>query len=1219
MSSHIKRMKLKGFKSFANPTVLKFEEGFNTVVGANGSGKSNVFDALCFVLGRMSSKGLRADKLGNLVFNGGKNLKPAKEAEVEIFLDNASRSLMENGPEEVKVSRIVKKDGSSKYLLNNTKVTRTEIVEILRRASIDPDGYNIILQGDIMKIVNMTSVERRELIEEISDISGYEEKREKAMKKLGGIEDDLKEADLLLDEKTKFLKELKSEKEQAEKYHQTKEDLRFNNLLLVKAKLLKNALIKKRKEEELKISEDKIAEIKEKLDNYEQRISEINNEISNVEKEIEIKSHNDFISVTNKITALESEIKNLDERKAENKKQFEEIKIRKSGVIENIKSNNKKKTDLELEINELELKRKSFQKSLAEIEAKLANLKTKVSSTSFKEIDEIDEKIDELNQKKHDKDLVRQDNSLQIERMNTKIEHLEADLNRIGNNLSSNKEQQKQLEENRKKLKELIMSISTKANQNSETSARLGSLQKEYSTLVEEHSRLRMKAEASKDLMATNKAVDNILKLKSRDKSIHGSVAELASVPQQYSLALETVAGKSLFNIVVENDVTAVKYINYLKENKVGNATFLPLNKVHAKYRLDDRVLNKKGVIDYALNLIRFDPRYENIFHLIFGDTVVIEKIEDAKGVGIGDYKMVTLEGDIVAKSGAMSGGFRARNKSLGAFKDEKLLERLSEMDRKVMSIQSSVEHLKDEKESQEREIYELRQEKIEVEGEVAKLEKMLSIEGRDTDSIKREIENISSDKAVIENSLKKIDRDIKELNEEIAKFVSRKNELKSTNSSHSDILSNITKVEEEKDKLKSEILEINSKIDANKININNVIIPENQSLDKILKDSENSIAKIGNLISDAQIKLKDMNDELKLLKSKEKELSKDYKQYIDKREKLKDEKIKTEEKYYKEYKGYDSEKDKNSQLKYSINEFETLSKTLEEELEILYEELRAEFVEININELIEDEDLEREIEDSRQESERIMGEGQKKIDELITKVNEELKKESTDVKELQTKVNNLKTKLTSYGSINMKAVKIYDKLNEEFNLLIDKRKTLNEEKNEILVFIGEMDEKKKERFMETFVKLKEHFINIFSKLSTKGEVELNIEDEKNLFESGVEIRVKLSKNNYLDIKSLSGGEKTITAIAFIFAVQEFNPASFYIFDEVDAALDIMNCEKLGKLIKEYSRCAQYIVVSHSEYLIQSAESIYGVTMDRNKISGVVSLDLKNATEYVET
>jgi len=210
----------------------------------------------------------------------------------------------------------------------------------------------------------------------------------------------------------------------------------------------------------------------------------------------------------------------------------------------------------------------------------------------------------------------------------------------------------------------------------------------------------KLKAESSKELISSNKAVEAIMNLKQRDKQIHGTVAELATVPEKYSLAMETISGKNLFNIVVENDSTAVKYIQYLKDNRIGNATFLPLNKVNAKFNLEQSVLNKKGVIDYALNLIKFDKRYEHIFHLIFSDTLVIEKIEDAKSIGIGEYKMVTLEGDFVAKTGAMSGGFINRKQSLHAFKDDKSVERLAQMENRISVLVSSIEHLREEKET---------------------------------------------------------------------------------------------------------------------------------------------------------------------------------------------------------------------------------------------------------------------------------------------------------------------------------------------------------------------------------------------------------------------------------------------------------------------------------------------------------------------------------------
>ncbi len=1196
--SYIKRLKLKGFKSFANPTVLTFEKGFNTVVGANGSGKSNIFDALCFVLGRLSSKELRTEKLGNLVFNGGKNLKPAKEAEISIYLSNEDRELLNVDLDEVKVSRVVSNKGQSKYLLNNEKVTRTEIVEILGRASIDPDGYNIILQGDIMRIVNMTPVERRGLIEEISNISGYEDKREKAVKKLDKVELDLKEADLLMEEKTKYIKELKSEKEQAEKYNKAKEEFRFNGLLLIKSKIIRNKTLKVKKEEELQAKEEKLGEFRAKLDEFEKESKSIDDKVQSLEKEIEIKSHQDFISLTNRITEIESELKSLNEKKAENKKSVEEIKGRDKNIRETISKTKSEIEKLESEIKTLDSKKQKIESSLKEIEGKLSVVKKGVSSDSFDKIDEIESELDSLNSKKHDKNLIRQDNSIQVEKLNTKLEHLEEERKKIESLNQTNKDQFKELDKLRVELKKLIISVSEKTNKDSETSSKLSKLQIEYEEILSEHNRMRMKLDSSREANASNKAVDTILKFKDRDSNIFGTVAQLASVPEKYSLALETAAGRSLFNIVVNDDKSAVKYINYLKDNRVGSATFLPLNKVNAKFKLDDSVLNKKGVIDYALNLIKFDKRYENIFHLIFGDLLVIEKVEDARGIGIGDYKMITLDGDLVTKSGAMSGGFKSRKQGLGLFKDDKLEKRASEIESRIISLKSSIDLLKDDKGTLEKEIYDLRHKKIEVEGEIAKFEKILSIEGRDSKSISNDIEAIFSDKSVIENSLKKTDKEMEDIDSKIKVLTSKKLELRGgAGNSQGSILSQITKLEEERDKIREELRDVTSQVDSRNMKLKSVLKPEITNLDKILIEAAKSLDKLTESLKVLDEKVSSLNSELKEKREREKELSKGYKSLIAERDKLRENKKKLEVKYEKEFEGFDKIKEVCAQLRYAISDYDNLNANLDEELEVFYNQVKVELVG-------EDEDN---------------NEGIKELENLLSEVEDKIKKGSIDVKELQNKVNNLKTRLSSFGSINMKAVEVYDKLKEEFDNLLRKRETLNEEKAEILIFIGEMDEKKKERFMETFNKLKGHFIDTFAKLSTKGVVELNIENEDDLFNSGVEIKVRLSEKNYLDIKSLSGGEKTITAVAFIFAVQEFSPASFYILDEIDAALDIMNCEKLGKLIKSNAHKAQYIVVSHSEHFIQSSETIYGVTMDSNKISSVVSLDLRDVKDHVDS
>lgn len=1196
--SIIKRIKMKGFKSFANPTVLTFENGFNTVVGANGSGKSNVFDALCFVLGRMSSKGLRAEKLGHLVFNGGKNLKASKDAEVSIFLSNDNKELMNIDTDEVKISRVVKDSGDSTYYLNSAKVTRTEIVEVLHRANIDPDGYNIILQGDITKVVNMTTVERRQLVEEIANISGYEEKRQKGLEKLEKLDLDLKNADMLMEEKTKYLKELKSEKEQAEKYHKCRKDLRENALLLARAKINKNVTQKQKKQQELEENEADLAQYKQKLEDFETQTKAINVQIDEIQRTIEIKSQQEFMKVTKEVTELTGIVQNLNEKKAENKKQITEIKTRIDAVKENIKKNKEQISQFETEIESLDKEKKNFEKELKEKEEALAKIKKGLSTESLKELDELDDQITILNQKKYDKGLIRQDNAVHVEKLNNKLESLQEEMNKMLKLGVDNKEQLKLLEKYKEEQKKIIITVSQTAGINSETAAKINSLEKEYNVLAEETNKLRVKANASKDLISSNKAVETILQFKSKDQAIFGSVAELGSVPAKYSQALETAAGRALFNVVVDSDTTAVKYINYLKQNRVGNVTFLPLNKINAKVKLDDSVLTKKGVIDYALNLIKFDARYTNIFHLVFSDTLIIEKIEDAKTIGIGTYKMVTLEGDQVAKSGAMSGGFNARKEALGAFKDENLSQKYEDYEHKLSSLRSTIDLLRTDKEDSEKKLYDLRQRKLEVEAELAKLEKILSIEGKDSSTIKRDIETILGDKTVIETSLKKIDKEISELDRQIKELTVKKDDAKDSTLSQGDLMQNIAKKEKERDEVREKYSAISSKIDSKNIQIKNVLKPESTNLEKILKESNESLEKYKVTLTEFETQITEKEKILVELKKKEKEMSKDYEEYLQKRDKLKEDKEKLSQKFQKEFERVEKLKEKSTELRYALSEFETITKTLNDELELLKKEIENELMMV--------------LEDGTSQL------NTQELEELNSTVETRLQSTSLDIKELQARVNGLKSHLSSFGSINMKAVAVYDKLKEEFDSLLEKRQTLTTEKDDILAFVAELDAKKKEKFMITFATLKDNFAKIYKQLSTKGEAEIEIEDEQKLFESGVEIKVRLSQRTFLDIKSLSGGEKTITAIAFIFAVQEFSPAHFYIFDEIDAALDILNAEKLGKLIRDHAHKAQYIVVSHNEYLIQSSQTIYGVSMDRNKISSVVSLDLRNMKDYVD-
>ncbi|MFP4402237.1 MAG: chromosome segregation protein SMC [Candidatus Nanoarchaeia archaeon] len=1194
--SIIKRLKLQGFKSFANPTVLHFENGFNTIVGANGSGKSNVFDALCFVLGRMSSKGLRADKLGNLVFNGGTHQNASKDAEVSIFLsndklENNERELLPADIDEVKITRIVSKTGASKYLLNNEKVTRTEIVEVLKRAHIDPDGYNIILQGDITRIVSMSSIERRQLIEEISQVDEYEDKRQDSLKKLEGVQQDLKNADLLLNEKTRYLKELKSEKDNAQAFYLAKSQLQESSLLLIKAKQHRTHTQIQTREEEKVVKDKELKEQQEKFQVFEKKIQEIDDELLKIEKTIEITSHGDFLEITNAIARLESNITNSNQKQSDLQKQKEDVVSRIKGLQESITRSKQKIQELEGQKKDISQKVQQKEKDLNEIQKQIQNSRSSSGAQYTQKLTQIEEEIDSLREEIQEIETQKQNLLVQSERIDTKIEYVESQQREEEQKSSDNKEQFKQLDEMRKRLKTIILEVSKTANSNSEYSSRWGNLRQELETLREKEHKLNAKIQQNSAHISANRAVEEVLRFKSKDENIIGTVSDLATVDSKYSKALETIAGRALSNIVVKNDTTATKYINYLKEKKVGSVTFFPLNKLNVRVQLNKEVLSKKGVIDYALNIVEFDKQYLRVFELLFTDTLVIEHIDYAKSIGIGSYKMVTLDGDIVAKTGAMSGGFKPKkSQSGGGFNDQKTKEELSTLQNRILTVEGSLEEVKRMRDESETQLYSLREKKAYLEGEIGKLEKVLSIDSKDSDSIKKELEQIQGDKQIVTSQLNKITKKSDELKDKLYKLEHLRKEIRQSMDSSSQI-SKLEQLDIQKENIQQELFDLNREKESYTIQINNVLEPEIKNSNKIIQDSQDAQKRLEEQIKSVKDEIAQMNTELKEKKSKEKELSSEYEEIINKRNELKEKRAYQEKRYSNEYEKFEKVKENYNRVLYNLEELKSTLNVYSEEEELLLQEIKNDFVE---------------------------HEHASTFDELVEHVNRVLEKEY-DIKKLQENVNSLKTKISSFGSINLKAVAVYDQIKEEFDDLLERRERLNLEEEDIMNFISQMDEKKKQKFLQTFMVLKEKFSQTYSQLSSKGTAELLIENEKDLFNTGIEIKVKLSKKNFLDIKSLSGGEKTITAVAFIFAVQEFNPASFYIFDEIDAALDIVNCEKLGKLISQNASKAQYIVVSHSEYLIQSAQYIYGVTMDSNKVSGVVSLDLDSVSGYVDS
>ncbi len=1160
----IKSLTMEGFKSFAKHTQFLFSNKFNVILGPNGSGKSNVLDAICFVLGRLSSKSLRAEKTASLIYNGGKSKQPAKKAIVSIVFDNSKHEFPVES-DELKITRIVRQDGQSTYKINDKRVTRQQVLDVLSYAKIDPDGYNIVLQGDITRFVNMSSIERRQIIEEIAGISSYEDKKQKALNELERVEGRIKEAEIILAERKTYLKELKKQYEQALKYKRMKENIDRNKATYLYLQREKKRKERDKIEKDIKKINEEINKINSKISKLREEEKKLNEEINKITKSIEEKGEKEQVRVHKEVEELKVIIATKEAELKSKRTEIERITNRKEQLENNIKEAKEEIKRINSEINGLEEEKKNIKKQLKEVENNIKsferehdiNLITKIE----KELNEIEEKIEktsnEINSLVEEKqNLLREKDKLEV-----KIENLEAQIEKIKIIEKEHKEELEVLKKQKQDFKNVILELNKSLSKDSELAVKIMEYKKRVSSLKEEIERLKIKTLRMQERISNNKAIREILNNKDKFGKIFGLASQLGSVSKKYSLALDVAAGGRADSIVVDNDETAAKCIKYLKREKLGVATFLPLNKIRGievKKEVKE-LLKANGVIGLAYELIRTEPKFKRVFQYIFGDTIVVEDIDVARRLGVGSARMVTLDGDLIERSGAMHGGYRS--KRIVSFQTENDVIGIKELEKKeeeLKNLEEEIKSMEEEREENTKKIEELRRKRSELEGEIIKREKSLHLDTSDLDANKRQ-------KSLLREELKKVESEIERIDNEISK----KNNV-------------VVELKIKRQELKNKISELR----------NPVVVAEMSALEKKRSELNNEITRIDEKIKNKKERLNSQEEEIKRIEKIIKQIIKDKERFNEEIKKLKEEmkekkeelskKEKLQAEFYNKFKKLFEERNKlNEKLQKTTNQImnlESETRRLEQRMNNL--SLKKATVSGELS------GLEREFEDYKDV-------------ELF---------KNKDEAELKYEIKKFEKLLEEMGNINLKALEMYEEVEREYKELMAKKDRLSKEREDVLKMIKEVEEKKKELFMKTFELVNDHFKKFFTKLSTKGEAYLKLEDPENPFEKGVVIRVKITSQKFLDIRALSGGEKTLTALALIFAIQEFQPASFYILDEVDAALDKKNSEKLAELIKEYSKKAQYIVISHNDAIITAGDTLFGVSMDKDGISKVVSL-----------
>ncbi|MBU1203679.1 MAG: chromosome segregation protein SMC [Nanoarchaeota archaeon] len=1123
----IKKMRLNGFKSFPKQTEVMYTSGFSVVIGPNGSGKSNLTDAVCFVLGKSSAKDMRAEKSANLIYNGGKKGKPSKQAEVSIWFDNSNEhfSVQEK---EVKITRIVKPNGQSTYRINDQIRTRQEMIDFLNSAKIDPNGYNIILQGDIIRFTEMKPIERRKIIEEAAGISVYEDRKEKALGELERVERKVSDAGIILKERGANLRELKKERDQAINYRKVEEKIKSDKATYFTAHIKQKQDQKERIESGVKKQKEAIERINHKVSQILDEINAKKQEIQEINAKIELQGEKKQFELHKEIESIKEELIKSSMRTETCNNELIKLKQRNAQLQKDNGEIDRKIKQFEKEIGQSNLKKSGLDSQKESLMEEIETFTQSPRETS--KISGLQKEVLLLSEKKSG--LLRQQDKISFQ-----LEEIDSKLSQITSSNTS---------ELRKKFSEISKQLSGELLQNAEFAIKISSIREDLTKKNEELAKLR-----TRDIMFKEKSLSSLPVKKILESGISGvynTIAELGEIEPKYSLALQTAAGSRLNGIVVKDDNVAEKCIQYLKRTKIGSAIFFPLNKIRPSSISRELTHLEKlpGVEGFAINLVKFDQVFKDVFSYALGSTLIVDNIPTARKIGIGKIRMVSLEGDLMETSGAMIGGYKRLKQS---FKEKGVEISMTKLESEVTSLDFLLSKLLNDRDINEQKIQELKQRKSDFEIQIIRSEKTSSV--FDSNQLKKQ-------KAELTNSLQEVSAKLRQVTQKLQ--VSSK-ELERASQLSSEEASGFLELKELQKSLQEVAIEqtnMGSNINTLKIQIS-MMQTEKNKIDSIVKTNNKSF--------------EDFQKESLILADSIKKQRQDLK-----------EKEKQEKEFYAQFKNMFNQRNK---LNESINEKEISNAKYEEQIKTIEDKTNT----LSIDRA------------------RIIGELEGLQEELEPYKNEKIR-QGISIPELKVEIQNQERILKNMGNVNLKALEVYEKIEEEYNKLTSKIETLIREKQDVLDMMTEIESNKEELFMKTFDSISENFGRIFGFISTKGaSAHLELEDKSQIFEGGVDIKVRIKGNRFLDIRSLSGGEKTLTALAFIFSIQEYSPSSFYLLDEVDAALDKANSEKLSKLIAQYSKNAQYIVISHNDAIITEADQVYGISMQEG-ISKIISLKI---------
>ena len=1179
---YLKRLELQGFKSFADKTILEFKPGITSVIGPNGSGKSNISDSIRWVLGEQSIKSLRGAKSEDIIFAGTQNRKSLGFAEASIVIDNSDGKLPIEYSE-VTVTRKIYRSGETGYYINKVPCRLKDILELFMDTGIGKDGYSIIGQGKIDEILSNKSDERRHIFEEAAGIVKYRVRKAESEKKLEQTKLNLLRINDIISEIESNIDPLKMQAEKAKQFLDLREELKnievglfLYNIESYKEKL--EQIVK-----DIEIMENHKQEEVEKQEKLQKNKDDLKIAIDNLTSKIEEVQNLGFES-SNKIEKINSEISISKERIINNNQNEERIKNEIKECEERIEELEEEKKQKVEKKDSLFSNKEKFEKELDEKQEELKKIMEKMSTKEL-EIEGKKQLLEKYTDEKYEKSSNINAQDVNYQNIQKRQNNLKLEISEVISELDGQRDTKQELSskffEIENKRSKLVNEIEEVSKQKQECENKINEFDISINKIVDEmrmkKSRLNFLIETEKEKEGYVKSVKSILIACDRDlnlkKGMHGVLANLISVDKKYETAIEMCLGASLQNIVTENEQDAKKLVEYLRKNNLGRASFLPITTVKGK-KIDKIKSKTNGVIGIASDLINTDKKYRQIVESLLGRTVIVDDMDTAINLAKQNsysFRIVTLKGDVINPSGAIQGG-SVQTKTvniLGRSKEiEELKNNINLLDEKVKALQedkvkyqesvsSVIEKAKEfEKSLQEIDItYATEKQKIlaieeKIDSSQIRLSK-LKQESKKNEEQKIEIQNNKEEE---KRRIEEIELEVQKLNEVIQEFASlNKDNQKYVDDLNFDITNlkiSVSSFDESGTSIDEMILRINQDIENNKKSI------ENKNNELNVKNEEN----------------KELNNKITELNNEVIEIKNLVANSSTKVEELKASRLKNNEELAK------IEKDISSQFD-------------------VIEDLKEHCVKIDVKKTKLEQDLEQVINTLWEEYE-------------ITPNNAGDYKKPDNVLTTQKQVNTLRNNIKDLGSINIDAIEEYKKTKERYDFMCEQRLDLDVTAGKLRKIIYDMTETMKNQFSEKFKQINKNFSEVFVELFGGGKAELILNDEDNILECGIDIKVQPPGKKLQNMMLLSGGEKAFTAIALLFAILKINPAPFCILDEIEAALDDVNVYRYAEYLKKFSNDTQFLVITHRKGTMEAADTVYGITMEENGISKLLSMKL---------